>query len=283
MNKLEEEIGFIGGGNMGEAIVGALIRSGVSNPEEIYISDISRERLDLLAEKFGVVTTEDSMKLFDKCRIIVLAVKPQQMNPVLSHIAEKLNGLSEKKLIISIAAGISMESIEGVLYAPLDNESRKKMPVVRVMPNTPALVLSGMSGMCGNRFATDEDISMTRMILEATGDVIEFREEQMDAVTAMSGSGPAYVFYLVESMIDAGIHLGFDPADASALTLKTLNGALKLMEESSDTPETLRKKVTSPGGPTEAAFKVLGKYGVKESIIEAIKAAAERSKELSGQ
>ncbi len=283
MNKLEEEIGFIGGGNMGEAIVGALIRSGVSNPEEIYISDISRERLDLLAEKFGVVTTEDSMKLFDKCRIIVFAVKPQQMNQVLSHIAEKLNGLSEKKLIISIAAGISMESIEGVLYASLDNESREKMPVVRVMPNTPALVLSGMSGMCGNRFATDEDISMARMILEATGDVIEFREEQMDAVTAMSGSGPAYVFYLVESMIDAGIHLGFDPADASALTLKTLSGALKLMEESSDTPETLRKKVTSPGGTTEAAFKVLGKYGVKESIIEAIKAAAERSKELSGQ
>ncbi len=283
MNKLEKAIGFIGAGNMGEAIVGALIRSGVSDPEMIYISDISKERLDLLGSRFNIVTMEDNVELFDKCQIVILAIKPQQMGQVLSQIGEKLIALTEKKLIISIAAGIPMRKIEDILYAPLDNESREKMPVVRVMPNTPALVLAGMSGMCGNRYSTDEDIAITKKILEATGDVITFNEEDMDAVTAMSGSGPAYVFYLVESMIDAGISLGFDPADASTLTLKTLSGALKLMEESSDSPEALRRKVTSPGGTTEAAFKVLEGNGVKNRIVEAIKAAAGRSKELSSQ
>ncbi len=283
MDKLEREIGFIGAGNMGEAIIGALIRSGVSDPGMINISDVSVKRIELLGKKFGINTIEDNVKLFNKCQVIVLAIKPQQMNQVLLQIAEKLCSLGEKKLVISIAAGIPMKKIEDILYASLKNESQKNIPVVRVMPNTPALVLSGMAGMCGNRYATDEDIIITRRILEATGDVIEFREEEMDAVTAMSGSGPAYVFYLVESMIDAGIKLGFDPADASVLTLKTLKGALKLMEESSDTPEELRKKVTSPGGTTEAAFKVLEKYNVKESVVEAIKAAADRSRALSTQ
>jgi len=149
------------------------------------------------------------------------------------------------------------------------------------MPNTPALVLAGMSGMTPNRNSVPDDISTARTILEAMGKVIEFKEESLDAVTALSGSGPAYVFYLVESMIQGGIDMGLDPYDASILTLTTLKGSVALIEEIGESPELLRRRVTSPGGTTEEAFKVLEKKRVKETIIEAMAAAARRSKELS--
>jgi pyrroline-5-carboxylate reductase len=136
--------------------------------------------------------------------------------------------------------------------------------------------------MSANRHASDDDVQIVRSILEALGKVIEFSEEDLDAVTALSGSGPAYVFYFIESMIEGGICVGLEPKDAVTLTIATLKGAVKLMEELNESPELLRRKVTSPGGTTEAALKVLDKNQVKQSIIEAIAAAAKRSKELSG-
>ncbi len=283
MNKLNKKIGIIGAGNMGEAFAGALIRSGVSNPSELFLSDLSEKQLSHVSREYAINTTKDNFELFNQCEIIIIAVKPQIMEKVVLDLAEngEFPNLSEKKLIISIAAGITIKKIETIFYAPLDRKTCSNLPIIRVMPNTPALVLSGMSGMSGNQHTSAEDIQTTKIILKSMGAVVEVNEEELDAVTALSGSGPAYAFFLAESMIDAGITLGFDPNTATLLTMKTIEGALKLMQESTDSPETLRQKVTSPGGTTEAAFQVLNENRAKEIFIEAISKAAERSRELS--
>lgn len=282
MPKLNKKVGLIGAGNMGEAFVGALVRANISEVSEIWISDISHERCNIVGKTYGVATTNDNFKLFSECSVVIIAVKPQQIDQMLSQIAgQKGYQISERKLVISIAAGIRLRKIEDLLYPTLDENSRKKLPIIRVMPNTPALVLSGISGMSANKYATAEDGKVARTILEAMGIVIEFKEEDLDAVTALSGSGPAYVFYLLESMIEGGLKLGLDPDDAATLIFTTFKGALKLIEELNESPELLRRKVTSPGGTTEAALKVLEINRVKQNIIEAIVAAAKRSKELS--
>lgn len=282
MPPLNKKTGFIGAGNMGEAFVGAIIKSNLLSPSMIYVSDINEERLAIFRSNYGISATNDNIKLFSKCNIIILAVKPQLINKVLAEITKQKDYMiADKKLIISIAAGIPLRKIEDLLYTPLDEKSRTKLPIIRVMPNTPALVLSGMSGMSANRYASVEDVNVARTILEAMGKVIEFNEDDLDAVTALSGSGPAYVFYLIESMIEGGINAGLNPNDAYTLTIATLKGSLALIEELNESPETLRKKVTSPGGTTEAAFKILENNRVKQNIIDAIAAATLRSKELS--
>jgi pyrroline-5-carboxylate reductase len=189
--------------------------------------------------------------------------------------------MAARKLFISIAAGIPIRKMEALLYAPLDEGMRKKLPIIRVMPNTPALVLAGMSGMSANANATPEDLETTRTILGALGKVMEFKEADLDAVTALSGSGPAYVFYFIESMIAGGLAAGLEPDASETLTLQTLEGALKLLRERKEPPEDLRRKVTSPGGTTEAALKVMESHQVKQNIVAAIVAAARRSQELS--
>jgi pyrroline-5-carboxylate reductase len=188
----------------------------------------------------------------------------------------------DRKLIISIAAGITLDRLESRLYPPLSGERQRQMPIVRVMPNTPALVLSGMAGMSANRHAQDDDTTAARTILEAMGGVRVFPEASLDAVTALSGSGPAYVFYFIEAMTRGGIALGLDPEAAAELTRATFMGALKLLIETGEDPAELRQKVTSPGGTTEAALKVFAKSALDQIIVDAMAAAAHRSKELSG-
>ena len=278
----ETKIGLIGGGSMGEAFVGALAKSVISDPSMILVSDVSEERLEVLRNTYAVSVTGDNNRIFSECNVIILAVKPQQMGAVLSEISDNPGyRVTERKVIVSIAAGIPLKKIEDFLYAPLDEASMEKLPIIRVMPNTPALVLAGMSGMSANRYAIDEDRTVARTILSSMGRVIEFEENDLNAVTALSGSGPAYVFYLVESMIAAGIETGLTSDDASVLTLTTLKGALALLEGRSESAEQLREQVTSPGGTTEAAFRVLDKNGVKQSIIDAICEAKHRAEELS--
>lgn len=277
-----KNIGIIGGGNMGEAFTGAMIQTGIFQPSSITISDVMPERLKFLEKNYGINTVQDNFMVFDSCQVLILAVKPQQMDNVLTGISKHPHfTVKEKKLIISIAAGITIEKIEKLLYESLDENSRKMLPVIRVMPNTPALVLQGMSGMSANRHVQHDEITMSRRILEAMGHVIEFDEKLLDAVTGLSGSGPAYVFYLIESMIAAGVKLGLGYDDAKVLTLNTIKGAVALMEARNETAEELRKKVTSPGGTTEAAFKILEKNQVKQIFIKAITAAADRASELS--
>jgi pyrroline-5-carboxylate reductase len=277
-----KKIGIIGGGNMGEAFAGAIIQTGILQPSFITMSDIMPERLKILKKTYGINITQDNFMVFDLCDVLILAVKPQQMDDLLTGISKHPSfAVKKRKLIISIAAGITIGKIETLLYKSLDDSSRKMLPVIRVMPNTPALVLQGMSGMSSNQHAQQEEINMTRKILEAMGQVIEFDEKHLDAVTALSGSGPAYVFYLIESMIAAGVELNLDYEDAKMLTLNTVKGSVGLMEARSETAEELRKKVTSPGGTTEAAFDIIKKNEVKQTFIQAIVAAAKRASELS--
>jgi pyrroline-5-carboxylate reductase len=267
---------------MGEAFIGAMIRSKIFPANAIMVSDIDSERLSHLKNRYGVTLVSDNARAFNASRIVILAVKPQQMEMVLSEIINHPDyTISDRKLVFSIAACFTLGKIESMLYSRLKVQDKKKMAIIRIMPNTPALVLEGMSGMSPNDHAQPEDIQFTKTMLESMGSVLEFKEKQLNAVTGLSGSGPAYVFYLIEAMAQAGVKVGLDPGDSKFLTLKTLRGALKLMEESNETAENLRRKVTSPGGTTEAAFKVLEARQVKDAIIEAIAAAARRAEELS--
>ncbi len=279
---LNRKIGFIGAGNMAEAIVGALTGSEMVEPLNIMVSDVSEERLAVFAEQYGVNTSTDNTRVFSESEVVVLAVKPQIMEKILREITEQEGyGPGKRKIVVSIAAGITTRKMEGFLYASLSGEERGRMPVVRVMPNTPALVLEGMSGMSANSHALPEDLEITRGILESMGKVIEFEEKHLDAVTALSGSGPAYVFYLVEAMVAAGERMGLGREDAVTMTLQTMGGALKLLEASGEAPEELRRRVTSPGGTTEAAINYMEENKVGKLIVEGIQAASARSKELS--
>lgn len=282
MNGIERKIGLIGAGNMAEAITGALIESGSVSRTLISISDISEDRCRVFEKRFGISSREDNHAIFLENDIIILSVKPQVLPEVLSDIASAFDTKRlKKKCIISIAAGFPIKKLESFLYASLDADDRWKMPIVRVMPNTPCLVLQGISVMSGNSYATPEDIAITRSILGAMGHVIQMDESFIDAVTAMSGSGPAYVFYMIEAMIDAGINIGLDPDKAALLTIETFKGALALIAQVKESPETLRRKVTSPGGTTEAAIRCLDANNVKSIFADAIRAARDRSVELS--
>jgi len=281
MANFNKKTGFIGAGNMAEAVIGAITRTGVIPSSMVYASDVNTERLNTLKKTYSILVAADNLKLFSMCDIVVLAVKPQQMTDVLQQLTSHNEySVPRRKLVISIAAGVPLSKLESLLYSPLSKGESENLPIIRVMPNTPALVLAGMSGMTPNRHVLPDDINAARTILEAMGKVIEFKEDDLDAVTALSGSGPAYLFYLAESMIQAGINLGLDPYDAAILTNTTLKGSVVLMEEMNESPELLRRRVTSPGGTTEEAFRVLEKKKVKEAIAEAIAAAARRSKEL---
>ncbi|MBF0226180.1 MAG: pyrroline-5-carboxylate reductase [Desulfobacterales bacterium] len=275
------KIGFIGAGNMAEAMIKGLISSNIFEAQNILISDILTERLDFLSKSYGVSICKDNLSLFKNCGIIILAVKPQVISTILSEFPNELKNLNEKKIIISIAAGITIQKIENIIYSSLAENSKKLFPIVRVMPNTPALVLCGMSAVSFNQYCSDNEKKISHRILKSMGNVIEIQEEYLDAVTAISGSGPAYVFYFTEAMIESASILGLNPDDAWTLILTTLKGAAALMEKQNESPESLRNKVTSKGGTTEAAIKVLNENRVKETFIKAIESAAKRSKELS--
>jgi pyrroline-5-carboxylate reductase len=276
--KLNKTVGFIGGGNMAEAMIGGLLAAGVCEASRVHAADVSRDRLAYLKKTFGIHTTGDNCAVVDGCDVLVLAVKPQVMGSVLSTLDAGCGLRLSKKLVITIAAGIPVQTIEGMLA------SAPGLAVVRAMPNTPALVGCGMCGMYANPHVTSADRGHARAILEATGRVIEFETEALlDAVTAVSGSGPAYVFYFVEAMVKAGENLGLDTKDAFAMTLQTVKGAVTLMEERGESPKELRQKVTSPGGTTEAALRVLREKEFPEIVMTAIEAACQRAGELSRQ
>jgi pyrroline-5-carboxylate reductase len=268
---------------MGEAMIGAIITSGLLPASMVHVADVDEGRRSYLKKQYGVVSLNSNIELFETCRMVVLAVKPQQMPKILGELSRHSGyKASERKLIISIAAGFPIRKIESILYPPLDEKDIHNLPIIRVMPNTPALVHCAISGMSPNHYALKEDIQLTQTLLEAIGAVIRFDEEALDAVTALSGSGPAYVFYLVESLIEAGIQVGLDPGDAATLVVKTLEGAIKLLEASDASPRDLRRKVTSPGGTTEAAIEIFESRDVKATVIEAIAAATKRARDLSG-
>jgi pyrroline-5-carboxylate reductase len=267
---------------MGEAMIAAILKARLFDADRIWTADIRESRLAEMRERFGIRTTLDNLELYKSSDVVVLAVKPQQMTRVLEDLLPGIRReVLPRKLVISIAAGIPMSRIESLLYSTTSPEADKKLAMIRVMPNTPALVLSAMSAMAANQYCSDEDINTAKSILGAMGSVIEVREDQLDAVTAMSGSGPAYFFYFIEAMIQAGIQLGFAPGVSNRLAVETAAGAVKMLMELGETPEELRRKVTSPGGTTEAAVAIFNARAINRSIVDGILAAEKRSKELS--
>lgn len=268
--RMDRKVGFVGGGNMAEAIIRSLLDAGLCLASDICVSDIRRERLAHLRNTFGVETSDANGDCIGPSHIVVLAIKPQNMAAVLEDIA---GAGASGKLVISIAAGVTTAAIERALG--------DETAVVRVMPNTPALIGEGMSIWAKGSRVGERDVENARSILSALGKELEVGEELMNAATALSGSGPAYVFYLIEAMEKAGVELGFSAEQALPIATQTVIGAARLVETSGVHPEELRRRVTSPGGTTAAALKVLEEKGVKKSFIAAIKAACARADELS--
>jgi pyrroline-5-carboxylate reductase len=265
------ELAIIGAGNMAEAIVRGVTSQGVLRPDQIIASDVVPQRRALFEDQLHVKSISDNTEAARQARTLLLSVKPQQMPVALSGIGSVI---SPDTLIISIAAGIGTTYIERHLGA------RSQWRVVRSMPNTPMLVGEGMVALARGAHATDADMVSARKLFESAADVIEVAEDKIDTVTAVSGSGPAYFFLLVEQMIKAAIELGLTPEQASKLATKTAAGAAKMMASSNESPESLRRKVTSPGGTTQAAIMFMESHGWPQITFDAIKAAESRGKEL---
>ena len=258
---------FIGGGNMAQALIGGLISRGLP-PTRITVSDpVEKVRL-LLAEK-DVCVTDDNIAAIHDADIVLFAVKPQ----VLASVLKPLKGLFEGKLVMSIVAGAEIATITTLLATDR---------IVRVMPNTPALVQTGAHGLYATEAVDSKDRELASQVLAATGLTLWVNSEaQIDAVTAVSGSGPAYFFYMMESMIRAGKNLGLDEKVATALTLQTALGAAQMAITSANTPAELRKNVTSPNGTTQAALEVFDRAQISQNIQAALAAAQKRSQELA--
>ena len=268
------KIGFIGAGNMAEAIIKGVISAGIYEPCDIIISDVSQERLIYMNDAYDVVICKDNNELVNTVDMVVLAVKPQSMNTVFDMIGK---GYPQDVPVISIAAGITTRRITGAFG---------DIPVMRVMPNTPALVGEGAAGIYANKKARPHLEDALRLFGSIGKAVVVKNEGDIDSVTALSGSGPAYFFLMMEEMIKAGIELGLDAETAKLLTLQTALGAAKLAviaDMNGETPEQLRRKVTSPGGTTEAAIRVFNDDQFGAIVVLAMEKAKERSKELSGE
>jgi len=268
MSLQTKTLAFIGAGNMAEAFIRGLLAKQVIAAQQIIATDVRPDRLEQLRRQFKIRTESENAAAARQADVIVLAVKPQQMSAALATL-----GARPATLIISIAAGITT--------ARLERELGGRAHVVRVMPNTPALVGAGAAALCAGQFAGPEDMQTATAILQAVGIVVPVDEPDLDAVTALSGSGPAYVFLVAEALIQAGVAAGLAPAVARRLAIQTVAGAGRLLAESAAEPAELRRQVTSPGGTTEAAVKVLVDRQLPEIFREAVAAAARRSRELS--
>jgi pyrroline-5-carboxylate reductase len=269
----QQILGFIGAGNMARALVGGLVADGFP-AENIWVSDVNSSLLEAMKQDFSVHTTAHNTIVAEHADLLVLAVKPQVLREVAEALAATVQ--SFKPLIISIAAGIESEAIERWLGGDL--------AIVRAMPNTPAMVGTGATGLYANSRATFAQKGAAESVLRAVGLTVWVEAESLiDAVTALSGSGPAYFFLFMEAMEDAGIQLGLEPKTARLLAQQTALGAGKIAIESSEAPAELRRKVTSPGGTTERAIQSFEQGELRSLVHRAMQAAADRSAELSRQ
>ena len=264
-------IGFIGGGNMAEALIKGIVsgqQSAVSNQQKkIFVSEPREERRQYLEETYGVKTTDKNTDVVSASDIIILAVKPQNMEQALDNIKDSV---TEDKTVVSIAAGITLSYLQSRL---------KTKKLIRVMPNTPALVQEGMSVMSLCECFPDKDIAPVREILMSIGKVLVMPEKYMNAVTALSGSGPAFIAFFAEAMIEAGIKSGLSRGHAAELVVQTLLGTAKILDTGLS-PDELREMVTSPGGTTAAGLKVFNEKDLTDIVITAIEAAVKRAEEL---
>jgi len=266
---LGKTIGFIGAGNMAEALIRGLIQGHVVAPEAIVASGPRGERLDELRAVYGIQTTTDNAAVPPRSQIIVLATKPQ----ILEHVAREIaSAVTPDRLIISVAAGVDSATIEMALF--------EGARVVRVMPNTPALVRAGATAISRGRHATVDDVAIAKQVFDAVGMTVELDEGQLDAVTGLSGSGPAYIFLILEALADAGVKVGLSRRNAQRLAAQTVMGSAKLLLETDEHPGKLKDMVTSPGGTAIAGLHTLEEGGLRTTLINAVETATKRAKEL---
>jgi len=265
------KIAFIGGGNMGEAMVSAILDKGLAKPEAVTISDIAQARLKHLEQKYGVAVTGSNPKAISGKDVVVLAIKPQNLPEVISELGGKLKS---NQLVLSIIAGAKIRAL---------SKGLKHGGIVRAMPNTPAQIGEGMSVWTATAEVTDEQKGWAGAILGAMGRELYVDDESyLDMATAISGSGPAYFFLMVESLVDAAVKIGLPRDIAQELVLQTMLGSAKFIQKSGEEPAELRRKVTSPGGTTAEALLRLEKGGFSQLILEAVKAAYDKAKRLGG-
>jgi len=270
---IQGRIGFLGAGSITECIVAGLLKKNLLTPEQILLTNRNnQERLAQLAETFGVKVTTDKREVGRTADILILAIKPKD---AAEAIMELRGSLHPGQLVISVIAGVSTALIEEWLGI--------SCPIIRTMPNTSAAVGLSATALACNRHVSEEQFRIASRLLEAIGKVYKVKEEELDIVTGLSGSGPAYIYYLVEAMIAAGTKGGLSPEVSRQLTLQTVLGAAHMLLDTNQDPALLRRQVTSPGGTTQAGVEVLESYQFKEAVISAILRATERSRELGEQ
>lgn len=268
---MEYKLGIIGGGQMAEAILKGLLDKKFFSPKEIIVSEPVDERRIYLDERYGLSTTDSNIRVVSSSRILLLAVKPQVMGLVLKEISSFLNPKSQ--VLISIAAGLPISFYEALIPS--------EMPFIRVMPNTCAFVQHSISAMARNKYVTQEHCKEAERIFSAIGKVIWVEEDYMDAITALSGSGPAYVALFIEGLIEGGVRCGLPRGIAEKLVFNTIEGTIKLFTHTGKNPYEIKAMVTSPGGTTISALEILYKKGFLGVLIEALYKAYVRSKEIS--
>ncbi len=263
------KMAFVGAGKMCEAILRSLIRTGYLKPEDVILSDVSSERLSELSERYKVPVVSSNQSAIEQADVIILSVKPQSHPEVLAEIGDILR---EDQVLISIAVGKSTESIEGFL--------KRSVPVVRVMPNTPAMVSASLSSISYGKHVTEGVREIAKEIFSNLGEIIEIDENLQDEVAAISGCGPAYFYLMVESLVDAGVRIGLARPVAKQIAVETMIGSGFMMRETQMHTAELRDMVTSPGGTTIAALEALEESGFRAAIFHAVRTAVRRAKEL---
>jgi pyrroline-5-carboxylate reductase len=262
-------VGFIGTGNMGEALIKGLILGHVCRPEQIACSDVRPERQKEIRKAYGVKVTSHNVDVVKQSDIVILSVKPQIMKAVIDEIGKYLD---LDKLIISIAAGVPLEAIETC--------AGKELKLVRVMPNICVSVREGVSAVAGGKHALKEDLLTTKAIFDSVGKTLFIEEGLLDAVTGLSGSGPAYIFLIIDALADAGVKVGLSRNDALVLASQTVLGAARMLIETGEHPGKLKDMVTSPGGTAIAGLHTLEEGGLRTTMINAVEVATKRSKAL---
>jgi pyrroline-5-carboxylate reductase len=266
---LRKKIALLGTGNMAEALVKGLLRAGTANADEILCAEPRAERREEIAARYGVTVLASNPEATEQADIVVLSVKPQTMEHLLDEIAPAVD---HRKLVISIAAGISIAAIARKLGAGVR--------IVRTMPNTPALVGAGATALARGAHATDADLEQARALFQAVGTTVIVEEQHLDAVTGLSGSGPAFLFLVIEALADGGVKVGLARPVAMALAAQTVLGSAKLVLETGEHPGRLKDQVTSPGGTAIAGVHALEQGGLRAALIAAVEAATRRSHEL---
>jgi pyrroline-5-carboxylate reductase len=264
-----KKIGFLGAGNMGEALIKGLLKTGIVPPESVFATDVRLDRLKQIDKLYGIQVLPDNPALVKQVDVVILAVKPQIIAPVLHEVAP---AVTPKKLVVSLAAGVPTATLRALLP--------KGVRLIRTMPNTPALVLEGATAIAKADGLEPGDLETARQIFEAVGKVVVLEEELLDAVTGLSGSGPAYIALVIEALADGGVKMGLDRETAMTLAAQTVLGSAKLLIETGAHPGQLKDMVTSPGGTAIAGIAALEEGGVRRTLINAVERAALRSREL---